>query len=93
MSYAAPSSRVDAPWAPAIALASGYRERVTLSDAESALVPHLVLGRLAQRLLLASWLVTTRPENAEYTSRNLESTWRQLASLRQSPLPMGGARQ
>ena len=93
MSYAAPPLRASDPWAPAIALASGYRERVTLSDAESVLVPHLVLGRLAQRLLLASWLVTSRPENAEYTSRNLESTWRQLVSLRQSPLPTGGARQ
>ena len=93
MSYAASSSRAGDPWAPAIALASGYRERVTLSDAESVLVPHLVLGRLAQRLLLASWHVKSRPENAEYTSRNLESTWRQLVSLRRSPLPRGGARQ
>ncbi len=93
MSYARPSSRADNPWAPAIALASGYRELVSLSDAESVLLPHLVLGRLAQRLLLASWLAEARPENSQYTARNLESTWRQFVSLRQSPVPTGGVRQ
>jgi len=93
MSYARPPSRADNPWAPAIALASGYRELVSLSDAESVLLPHLVLGRLAQRLLLASWLAEARPENSQYTARNLESTWRQFVSLRQSPVPTGGVRQ
>lgn len=89
----ASSSAAGDPWAPALALASGYRDLVHLSDAESVLVPQLVLGRLAQRIVLASWLAAARPENSEYTSRNLEATWRQLVSLRHSPLPGGGVRQ
>ena len=93
MSYATPSCGGGDPWAPAMVLACGYRELVHLSDAESDLLPHLVLGRLAQRLLLASWLAVERPENSEYTARNLESTWRQFENLRQSPLPECGMRQ
>lgn len=86
MSYAASPSPADSdPWAPALALAAGYREVVLLTDGEAALLPDLVLGRLAQRLLLASWLAATRPENAEYTARNLESTWGQFTSLSKTP--------
>ncbi|MHC5796754.1 phosphotransferase [Lacisediminihabitans sp. FW035] len=81
------------PWEPALALASGYRELVGLSGAEAALLPQLVLGRLAQRLLLASWLAAERPENSEYTARNLESSWQHFVSLRESPLPRDGVRQ
>ncbi|CAN5539244.1 phosphotransferase [soil metagenome] len=87
------SGSTNDPWEPARALASGYRELVELSDAEAGLLPHLVLGRLAQRVLLASWLAAARPENSEYTARNLEATWRRFVSLRQSPLPPGGVRQ
>ena len=94
MSYATPTSPTNGePWALASALATGYRDVVSLSADEVALLPHLVLGRLAQRLLLASWLATARPENSEYTARNLEATWRQFMRLRQSPLPVGGVRQ
>ena len=94
MSYATPTSPANGePWALASALATGYRDVVSLSADEVALLPHLVLGRLAQRLLLASWLATARPENAGYSARNLEATWRQFMRLRQSPLPVGGVRQ
>jgi hydroxylysine kinase len=94
MSYATPSSLTNGdPWALARALAAGYRDVVSLSDDEVALLPHLVLARLAQRLLLASWLAAARPENSGYTTRNLEATWRQFMNLRQSPLPVGGIRQ
>ena len=94
MSYATATSPTNGePWALASALATGYRDVVSLTADEVALLPHLVLGRLAQRLLLASWLASARPENSEYTARNLDATWRQFMRLRQSPLPVGGARQ
>jgi hydroxylysine kinase len=94
MSYAAPPSPANGgPWAYALALAMGYRDVVALSDDEVSILPHLVLGRLAQRLLLASWLAATRSENAEYTARNLDTTWRQLMRLRQWPLPVDTVRQ
>lgn len=75
------------PWAPALTLAAGYREATWLGDEEVALLPALVLGRLIQRLLLGSWLATNRPENAEYTGRNLDITWRQFVALRGSLSP------
>jgi Ser/Thr protein kinase RdoA (MazF antagonist) len=86
MSYAGSySAAAGDPWAPADALAAGYRETAELTDDEAALLRPLVLGRLVQRMLLGSWLAASRPENADYTGRNITSTWRQIESLRQSP--------
>lgn len=87
MSYARSSPGADTAWESAGDLAYGYGEEGELTDEESALLPQLVLGRLAQRLLLGSWLAKARPENAEYSSRNLEATWNTLISLRQAPPP------
>ncbi|MFM9919824.1 phosphotransferase [Lacisediminihabitans sp. H27-G8] len=90
MSYAIPpSARSGDPWTAALALAAGYRDVSELSVDEVALLPHLVRGRLAQRLLLGSWMSATRSENAAYTARNLERTWRQFLRLSDSPPPRG----
>lgn len=90
MSYAIPPSvRSDNPWTSAVALAAGYRDVSELSVDEVSLLPQLVRGRLAQRLLLGSWMSATRSENAAYTARNLETTWRQFLRLSDSSPPRG----
>ncbi|QNE46501.1 phosphotransferase [Glaciihabitans sp. INWT7] len=90
MSYAIPPSARDGdPWTAAIALAAGYRDLIALPAHEVALLPQLVRGRLAQRLLLGSWMSATRSENAAYTARNLDATWRQFLRLSDSPPPHG----
>jgi len=61
------------PWVNPYALASAFHAEQPLTDDEWALLPSLVRARLCQRLLLGSWLSATNPENAEYTSRTLES--------------------
>lgn len=89
LSYAGGYSPTGAgePWAPAAAFAAGYLEANELSGDELVLLPQLVLARLAQRLLLGSWLAAARPENAVYTARNIEATWRQFLDLRGSLPP------
>jgi hydroxylysine kinase len=79
----------DGPWAPAAAVAAGYLEVNELPRGEIALIPQLVLGRLAQRLLLGSWLAAARPENAGHLARNIEASWRQFLALRESFPPDG----
>ena len=61
------------PWINPYALANAFHAERPLNDDEWALLPSLVRARLSQRLLLGSWLSATNPENAEYTSRTLES--------------------
>jgi hydroxylysine kinase len=90
MSYAGSYATGTAdPWAPARALLAGYRDTNELLDDELALLPQLVLGRIAQRLLLGSWLASARPENAHYTGRNIRATWGQFLALRDSLPPRG----
>ena len=69
------------PWAAASALMIGYSQVVALTVDELGLIPDLVLGRLAQRMLLASWWGAHAPQNATYTGRNLEITWRQFQDM------------
>lgn len=74
-------SRNTDPWAAASALLIGYSQVIGLSVDELGLIPDLVLGRLAQRMLLASWWGAHAPANAAYTGRNLEATWRQFVDM------------
>ncbi len=74
MSYVIDVLRPDSdPWTNPYALARAFHEQQPLTDGEWALLPSLVRARLSQRLLLGSWLSATNPENAEYTSRTIES--------------------
>ncbi len=82
MSYAGSYSNESRdPWAPALALLDGYRSMSELTETELDILPNLVLGRLAQRMLLGSWLASARPENAGYTGRNIEVTRLQFVAM------------
>ena len=59
----------------------GYTRTNPLTGEELELLPDLVRGRLALRILLASWLSSTVPDNADYTARNLARSRAQLAVL------------
>ena len=74
MSYVIDIGRPDRdPWVNPYAMANAFNAHQPLTDEEWALLPALVRARLSQRLLLGSWLSASNPENAEYTSRTLES--------------------
>ncbi len=68
MAYAVEVHAVD-PWARAYELAAGFHEVRPLDDAEAALLPHLVRARMAQRMLVNSWLASANPSNAHHTLR------------------------
>jgi hypothetical protein len=59
-------------------LAAGWIGVLPLEPHELELLPRLVIARLVQRILLASWLSTQIPENAEYLGRNLAISRAQL---------------
>lgn len=64
-------------------LVGGWQSVLPLDDAERELLPRLVIGRLLQRVLLASWLAREVPQNAEYLGRNIALTRAQLAIAEQ----------
>jgi Ser/Thr protein kinase RdoA (MazF antagonist) len=59
----------------------GYERTNPLTPEERELLPDLVAGRLAARILIGEWLSAANPANAEYAGRNLARTRRQLAAL------------
>ena len=74
MAYAVPSVEALAdpavdPWRPAYDLAEGYVGARPLTADETDLLPHLVRARIAQRMLVNSWLAATNPANAHHTLR------------------------
>jgi len=74
MAYAVPSVAALAdpdvhPWEPAYDLARGYDEVRPLDADELELLPHLVRARMAQRMLVNSWLAASNPGNAHHTLR------------------------
>jgi Ser/Thr protein kinase RdoA (MazF antagonist) len=79
MAYAAYDA--DQPWSAPVDLLAGFQSVRALSDDELELLPDLVRGRLAQRLLLNSWLSTTVPANAARSARDLPATAAALARV------------
>ena len=69
------------PWQAPYDLARGYLTARMLDDDELALLPHLVRARLAQRLLVNSWLAASNPANAHYTARSVATATRALRRL------------
>lgn len=69
------------PWAAPADLLAGFQAVRHLGADELKLVPDLVRGRLAQRLLLNSFMSITVPTNAERTGRWLVSTAGALARV------------
>jgi hydroxylysine kinase len=76
------------PWAPAYDVALGFLEARELDDDERSLLPALVRTRLAQRLLVNSWLAACDPANAHYTARSIAVAGRALLRLAASPSPV-----
>ena len=92
MSYAVgaggpPEDAWDAPYD----LARGFTSVRALTDDENALLPDLVRTRLAQRVLLGSWLAASDPANAHYTGRSIERAAGALRRVAARPSPAGGA--
>ncbi len=69
------------PWAAARAYVAGYEAEQPLTDEEHALLPELVLLRLAQRGILNSAIAAANPAAAAYASRNLSAIARDLREL------------
>ncbi len=93
MSYAVDSGGVldgdldTDPWTAPYQLAQGFQEVRSLAGDEQRLLPHLVTTRLAQRLLLNSWLASTDPANAHYTGRSIARSGLALRRLLETPSP------
>jgi len=71
-------------------LARGFEQVRPLTAHERGLVPALVRARLAQRLILNSWLASADPANAPYTLRSIGQAARSLARLASTPPPDRG---
>jgi Ser/Thr protein kinase RdoA (MazF antagonist) len=56
------------------ALVVGWESVLPLEPGERELLPHLVIARLVQRMLLGAWLSRAVPANADYLGRNLAHT-------------------
>lgn len=69
------------PWAAAHAYVAGYEAEQPLTDDEHALLPELVLLRLAQRGILNSAIAAANPAAEGYASRNLSAIARDLREL------------
>jgi len=83
MTYAIDAAPPDGdPWAPAYDVARGYVSVRALTDDERALLPDLLRTRLAQRLLLNSWLAASDPSNAHYTARTVHRAVDAIQRLR-----------
>lgn len=76
------------PWDGPFDLAAGFESRRALTRLERTILPSLVRGRLAQRLVLNSWLASTTPGNAHYTGRSLARTAVALRRLAATPPPV-----
>jgi Ser/Thr protein kinase RdoA (MazF antagonist) len=71
----------DEPWAAARAYVAGYEAEQPLTANEHALLPELVLLRLAQRGILNSAIAAANPAAGGYASRNLSAIARDLREL------------
>ena len=76
------------PWSAPYDVAHGYLEARELTEEERSLLPALVRTRLAQRLLVNSWLAASDPGNAHYTARWVSVTGRMLRRLADAPSPV-----
>lgn len=97
MAYAVPAShhlesvtQPSTPWSTPYDIATGFAEVRPLRDDEQALLPKLVKARLAQRLILNSWLAGTDPSNAHYTGRTITTAAQALRQLLECPRPPMG---
>ncbi|HSN06882.1 MAG TPA: phosphotransferase [Candidatus Angelobacter sp.] len=91
MSYAVATGTAadaDDPWSAPYDVARGFRSVRDLTAEELELLPRLVRLRLAQRLLLNSWLASSDPGNAHYTGRSIARAGTALRRLTETPSPV-----
>jgi hypothetical protein len=69
MAYAVPEDDSLDPWAAPYDLAVGFARARQLTAQEWTVLPDLVRARMAQRMLVNSWLAETNPHNAHHTLR------------------------
>lgn len=69
------------PWSAARAYVAGFEAAQPLTEEEHALLPELVLLRLAQRGILNSAIAAANTAAADYASRNLRAIERDLREL------------
>jgi Ser/Thr protein kinase RdoA (MazF antagonist) len=81
------------PWQAARAYVAGFETEQPLTDDEHALLPGLVLLRVAQRAILNSAIAAANPAAAEYASRNLSAIARDVRELGASIPTTIGARE
>lgn len=67
----------------AAAFVSGFRSIKTLADGELAILPRLILARLAVRIIITEWRARHRPHNREYILKNTSLAWSQFNRLHQ----------
>ena len=90
VSYAVGGGAAGDVWDPGCDVVRGFVSVRALTPDETALLPHLVRARFAQRLLLNSWLAATDPANAHYTGRAIARTTATYRRLVAAPTPIEG---
>lgn len=75
------------PWAAPYDVARGFAAVRPLTGDEAQVLPGLVRARLAQRVLLGSWLSARDPGNAHYTGRSIVRAGAALQALASVPAP------
>ena len=71
--------------APALDLIAGYHAVTPLTEAELALLPDLILGRVVARIVISEWRAERFPANRAYVLRNTPRAWEQLERLLSIP--------
>ena len=57
---------------------AGYLRAADLTEAELAIIPHLVMARVVARALITTWRAAQFPDNEIYIMRNTHQGWSQL---------------
>jgi Ser/Thr protein kinase RdoA (MazF antagonist) len=65
----------------AIDFVSGFRSVKHIGDDELAIIPRLVLARLAVRIIITEWRARHRPHNRDYILKNTPLAWSQFNSM------------
>lgn len=72
------------PWLASAAFLEGYQRVCPLEPAEVAVLPDLVLARLAATVLISAWRAPENPDNVEYLTLLDRGSWLMLETLTQT---------
>ena len=61
----------------------GYESILSLSEAEKALIPDLIIARLVQRIVISEWRASHFPNNRDYILRSNAQARQLLSRLMQ----------